>query len=306
MVDPLVEVVTLLQPTARHVKVTTAGGPWRVSRKGDGHTFYCAVLEGSVRFVIDGGAPIVLERGDFVLLPAAVDFVASSPVPPRGRADSPLVFSPGGDVHHGPRDVPVDVRLAIGHGAFASPDAALLVSLLPKVILVRGDPRRRGEPRLATLLSLVTDEARASRPGRELVLSRLLEVVLLEALRASETSAAPGLLRGLADERVAVALRRLHAAPEAGWTLAGLAKEAGLSRSAFFERFTRAVGVPPMQYVLGWRVALAKRELERGASVAEVATRVGYGSASAFSVAFTRYVGEPPTHYARGRAKARA
>jgi AraC-like DNA-binding protein len=87
---------------------------------------------------------------------------------------------------------------------------------------------------------------------------------------------------------------------------AQLAKEAALSRSAFFERFSRAVGVAPMEYLLAWRMALAKDLLRRKeAGVAEVAERVGYSSASTFSVAFTRYVGLPPTRYAREQMESR-
>jgi AraC-like DNA-binding protein len=92
----------------------------------------------------------------------------------------------------------------------------------------------------------------------------------------------------------------MHENPTRPWAVAQLAKEASLSRSAFFERFNRAVGVAPMEYLLGWRMALAKNLLrQKGGGVAEVAERVGYSSASAFSVAFTRFVGLPPTRYAR-------
>jgi AraC-like DNA-binding protein len=92
----------------------------------------------------------------------------------------------------------------------------------------------------------------------------------------------------------------MHDSMARPWTVAQLAKEAALSRSAFFERFSRAVGVAPMAYLLAWRMALAKNLLRRKeGGVAEVAERVGYGSASAFSVAFTRHVGLPPTRYAR-------
>ncbi|HEX5344986.1 MAG TPA: AraC family transcriptional regulator, partial [Duganella sp.] len=104
--------------------------------------------------------------------------------------------------------------------------------------------------------------------------------------------------RGLADERLAQALRRMHEEITAPWTVAQLAKEAALSRSAFFERFNRAVGVAPMEYLLRWRMAQAKHLLRRQSSVAAVAEQVGYGSASAFSVAFTRHVGVPPARYA--------
>jgi len=198
-------------------------------------------------------------------------------------------------VRHGRQDGPPDVRLLGGYFAFDSPDAALLVSLLPRQIHVRG------EPRLSALVQLVGDEARQQRSGRDLVLTRLVEVLLVEGLRSSTGAAAsPGLLRGLADARLAQAIHRMHEQPERPWTVEGLAREAALSRSAFFERFTRAVGVPPMEYLVSWRMALAKRLLrEGGHGVGEVAERVGYGSASTFSTAFRRHAGQPPARYAR-------
>ena len=83
--------------------------------------------------------------------------------------------------------------------------------------------------------------------------------------------------------------------------MAELARTAALSRSAFFERFTRTVGLAPMEYLLAWRMAVAKDLLRRHEfGVAEVAERVGYGSASTFSTAFSRHVGQPPSRYARG------
>ena len=135
-------------------------------------------------------------------------------------------------------------------------------------------------------------------------MAHLLEVLFIEALRSTAvTRASAGLLRGLADERLAVAIRRMHESPTRSWTVAQLAKEAALSRSAFFERFRRAVGVAPMEYLLAWRMALAKNLLRRKeGGMAEVAERVGYSSASTFSVAFTRHVGLPPTRYAREQA----
>jgi transcriptional regulator GlxA family with amidase domain len=133
------------------------------------------------------------------------------------------------------------------------------------------------------------------------VLAKLLEVLMIEALRvAADTSAPRGLVRGLADERLVAALRQIHAHPTNAWTVAELAKHAGLSRSAFFERFSRTMGASPMVYLLGWRMALAKDLLRRkSVTVGEVAERVGYSSASTFTVAFTRHVGRPPGIYAR-------
>src|SRR6185295_913489 len=170
-----------------------------------------------------------------------------------------------------------------GYFAFESADASLLVRLLPAVVHVRGVER------LSTLVRLVGEESTERRPGRDLVLTRFVEVLLIEALRSTPGDNAPsGLLRGLADTRLAAAMRNMHANPARSWTVDQLAEKAALSRSAFYERFTRAVGVPPMEYLLAWRMALAKDLLGRqDLALTEVAERVGYGSASAFSTAFS-------------------
>jgi AraC-like DNA-binding protein len=95
----------------------------------------------------------------------------------------------------------------------------------------------------------------------------------------------------------------MHESPTTAWTVAQLAKESALSRSAFFERFNRAVGVAPMEYLLAWRMAVAKNLLRQSdIGIAEVAQRVGYSSASTFTVAFARHVGVTPTRYMREQA----
>ncbi|WP_158938113.1 AraC family transcriptional regulator [Burkholderia sp. S171] len=296
MIDPLAEVVMLLQPSARFSKLVFGAGSWRVSRSDAGQPFYCAVLEGGCRLAIDAREPIELVSGDFVLIPAAYGVAMSSLVPPSTDVETQAPVALGNNEFRiGEPDTPIDARMMVGHCSFGSPDAALLVSLLPQLVHVRG------QQRLATLVQLVRDESREQRPAREVVLSRLLEVLLIEALRSTaETDTSPGLMRGLADSRLAAAIRRMHERPTHTWTVAELAKEAALSRSTFFERFNRAVGVAPMEYLLSWRMALAKDLLRRnGARIAEIAQRVGYSSASTFSVAFTRHVGRPPSQYAR-------
>jgi AraC-like DNA-binding protein len=296
MIDPLAEVVTLLQPGARFSKLVLGASPWRVSRSDAGQPLYCVVLEGACRMAIDGHEPIELISGDFVLIPAAYGVAMSSlvPPPPGVQTLDPIALG-NNEFRIGEPGGPVDSRMMVGHCSFGSPDASLLVSLLPQLVHVRG------EERLATLVQLVRDESREQRPAREVVLSRLLEVLLIEALRSTaETTASPGLVRGLSDCRLSAAIRVMHEHPTRAWTVAELAKEAALSRSAFFERFNRAVGVAPMEYLLTWRMALAKDLLRRNEGrVAEVAQRVGYSSASTFSVAFTRHVGRPPSQYAR-------
>ncbi len=186
------------------------------------------------------------------------------------------------------------MRLLGGWFVFDSPDSGLLVSLLPALVHVRGVER------LSTLVRLVGEEASERKPGRDLVLTRLVEVLLIEAMRlAPGEDSPPGLLRGLADPRLAPAIREMHGKLARSWTVAQLARSAALSRSSFFERFTRTVGAPPMEYLLAWRMAVAKDLLRRhDLRIEEVAERVGYGSASTFSTAFKRHVGQPPSRYA--------
>jgi AraC-like DNA-binding protein len=296
MTDPLAEVITLLQPRAVFSKCISGAGRWGVRYADYGQPSFCAVLEGSCRLAVDGQHAVTLKEGDFVLLPATPGFVLSGFEPMKPvRIDPKVAPAPAGEVRHGTRRGPPDVRLLGGYFVFDSPDAALLVSLLPALVHVRGVER------LSVLVQLVDEEATEQRAGRDLVLSRLVEVLLIESLRAtSGQDAPPGLLRGLADARIAQAMRLMHGDPARSWTVAQLATKAALSRSAFYDRFTRAVGLAPMEYLLAWRMAVAKDLLRReDVGLSEVAERVGYGSASTFSTAFSRYVGQSPGRYAR-------
>lgn len=296
LTDPLAEIVTLLQPSASYSKLVEFAGRWRVSRDVEGKTVFLAVLEGACRLASPGQAPLTLRAGDFVVSPSTHDHtIESLDAPTQALTMTPVPIGEG-RFRIGPPTEPVNLRMQVGICSFASPDAALLVSLLPTMIVARG------EPRLSLLLQLVAQETRMDRPGRELVLERLLEVLLIETLRSDgDVAAIPSVSRGLADERLVCALRAVHARPAHGWTAADLAAEAGMSRSAFFARFSRIVGIRPMEYLLAWRMALAKRLLRsHEVTMEHVAAQVGYGSASTFSTAFTRHVGMPPMRYALG------
>ncbi|QOF76857.1 AraC family transcriptional regulator [Variovorax sp. 38R] len=299
MADPLAEVIALLRPRAVYSKVIAGAGAWAVRYTAFGQPSFCTMLEGDCILTVDGQPPLALAAGDFLLMPATPGFTLSglTPAPPvfldpheqAAREDA------HGEVRHGDREGPPDVRMLGGYFAFDSPDAALMVSLLPSVL------HMRGVARLSLLVQLVREESMAQRPGRDLVLGRLVEVLLIEALRSAPGEGAPpGLLRALADSRLAAAVRHMHADPARSWTVEELAGKAALSRSAFFERFSRAVGLPPMEYLLAWRMAIAKDLLRRGGCApTDVAARVGYASASTFSTAFSRHVGQAPGRYAR-------
>jgi AraC-like DNA-binding protein len=297
MSDPLSDVVRLLHPRAVFANSISGKGNWAVRYSEYGQPGFCIVLEGSALLAVDGHEPITISAGDFVLLPTTPPFTLSSfaPAPPV-FIDPKVVPGGQGERRHGEQDGPPDMRSLGGAFLFDTADAGLLVSLLPTVVHVQGSGR------LMQLVQMVGEEYRDKKPGNEYMLSRLVEMLLVEAMRwTTAGSAPPGLLRGLGDERLAMALKQIHACIDHAWTVGELAKAAALSRSTFFDRFTRTVGVPPMEYLQAWRVEIAKDLLRRdGLTVAEVAERVGYGSTSTFSVAFSRHVGEPPSRYAKG------
>lgn len=299
MTDPLSEVIELLRPRTVFAKGISGAGRWGVRYSDFGQPSFCIVLDGNCRLAVEGESAVTLEAGDFVLLPTTPGFTLSGfdPVTPV-FIDPKVTPAPTEEVRHGRAEGEPDVRLLGGYFVFDSPDAALLVSLLPTLIHVRGVER------LSTLVRLVGEEAAGQRSGRDIVLSRLVEVMIVEALRATQgDDARPGLLRGLGDARGAPAIRLMHEDPARPWTVAQLARQAALSRSAFFDRFVRSVGLPPMEYLLSWRMAIAKDLLRRRQlGLAEVAQRVGYGSASTFSTAFSRRVGQPPVRFARALA----
>lgn len=302
MVDPLSEVISLLRPADVRAKTISGAGRWGVRYAAYGHPSFCVVTDGACMLQIEDAAPLRLEAGDFVFLPATPAFVLTGFEAVEPEPIDPAIAAGQMDaVHHGTTEGAPDVRLLGGYFLFDSPDTTLLVDFLPKRIHVRDAQR------LSVLVGLVRDETLRSLPGRELILARLVEVLLIEALRAAPGDDAPaGLLRGLADPRLAASIREMHREPARIWTVEQLARTAALSRSAYFQRFTRAVGLPPMEYLLAWRMALAKDLLSRQRMrMEQVAERVGYASASTFSTAFARHVGLPPKTYARARMQDR-
>ncbi|MBA1273360.1 AraC family transcriptional regulator [Stutzerimonas azotifigens] len=297
MMDPLSEVVRFLHPRAVFANVVSGKGNWAVRYSRYGLPSFCIMLEGSALLVVDGHEPISISAGDFILLPSTPGFMLSSfaPVPPVYL--NPHDIAGGSDeLRYGEQGGAPDMKSLGGTFLFDCVDPGLLMSLLPDVVHVQGSTR------LQQLVQMVGEESAVQKPGSDFMLSRLVDLLLVEAMRSKTTeSAPPGLLRGLGDERLAPALRQMHAHVEHPWTVDQLGKAAALSRSAFFERFTRTVGVAPMEYLLAWRMRVAQELLRRdGLSISDVAERVGYGSASSFSFAFSRHVGQSPSRYARG------
>lgn len=179
---------------------------------------------------------------------------------------------------------------------FGDPALNPLVDALPPVLVL---PRREMTGPMAATWTLLVNEHEAAGCAHGEVLARLAEVLLLQALRRTVEGARGrvGLLGALSDDRLRRVLDAMHARPERPWTLDTLAAEAGLSRTALATQFRAAVGVPPGDYLTGWRLRLARTLLAQGRAVKEVAEAVGYTSPAALTRVFTQRLGHPPTHW---------
>lgn len=306
--DALTDIIQLLRPHTVLFGGMAASGRWgvRVPRQ-PGPTFYF-VMQGRCWFQPDGGHPTELQQGDYVLSARPLaDAFLSEPGAETVFSDEAFKASHyvDGEVRIGDRAREPETRILGGLILCDPANEDLLVGLLPRFIRVRAS--EHAGARLRMLVAMVKEEADAGRPGRNAVLPRLIEVMLIETLRGEATAKLPhvGVLGGLADPQLARALSHIHADVGRGWTVAELASRAGMSRSVFARRFSEAVGAAPVEYLLRWRIALAKDALLTGrATLEEIAAAVGYRSASAFSTAFSRRVGCPPSDYA-ARIRAR-
>jgi AraC-like DNA-binding protein len=173
-----------------------------------------------------------------------------------------------------------------------------VAAALPAVICLPLDALYGGQP----VLSLLFEEAFAQRCGRQALLDRLFEVVLIQILRALMESGQlrVGLLAGMAHPRLRHALVAMHDAPAEDWTLESLAHRAGMSRSAFADSFRDTIGSTPGQYLQGWRTRLVQQALRKGQPLKRIAFDVGYGSEAALSRAFKAQTGQSPREWKHG------
>ncbi len=195
--------------------------------------------------------------------------------------------------------------LVCGAVRFDHPAARSLVELLPATIHLTEPGTDRDAQWVPATLRMMAAEAARLRPGGETVLTRLADVLVIQAIRAwleADPGGHTGWLGALRDSQIGPALAAVHRDPARDWTVAELASRCAMSRSAFAARFTALVGEPVMQYVTRWRMQTALHELGTGGrTVAELAGRLGYRSEAAFSRAFKRVIGIAP-----GAARQRA
>ena len=257
------------------------------------------VTAGRCTLEVKGSEDHDLQPGDFALVPhGAGHRLASEPGVggarlfdlPRERVSDRYEL-----LRHGGGGAPTTV--VCGVVRFDHPAADRLVRLLPSVIAVDAWSSREVEW-IQSTLRLMAIEARELRPGGETVITRLADILVIQAIRswiASDPAAQTGWLGALQDKQIGHALALVHREPARPWTIESLANEVAMSRSAFAARFTGLVGEPAMHYVARWRMHVALTWLkEEDTAVSEMASRLGYESEAAFSRAFKRFLGFSP------------
>jgi AraC-like DNA-binding protein len=298
--DPLGEALHVLRMTGTFYSRCEFSAPWGlVLPPFPDSLMFHVVTAGRCWLEVEGEEPRLLEPGDLALVPHGEGHrLASEPgLPGRGLFDmsSELLSERYEIIRDGGGGAPV--RLLCGTVRFDHPAAGQLVDLLPRVIVADSLDGLQVEWMQSTLRMIVA-EARELRPGGEAVITRLADVLVIQAIRSwieRDATARTGWLAALRDPQVGRALTLIHRDPARDWTVAALADAVAMSRSAFSARFTQLAGEPPMHYVTRWRMQVARTALRDGnATLAELALQLGYGSEAAFSRAFKRLVGKSP------------
>ncbi|MDH3706073.1 MAG: AraC family transcriptional regulator [Acidimicrobiia bacterium] len=260
--------------------------------------WFHAVIGGDFTLEVEGETR-TLRTGDLVLVPHGSGHrawgVEAAPTPSVFDLPHDYVTEQYAVLCHGGGGARTDV--VCGGIRLEHPAARQLVASLPSIIHIEASRSTRADWMRATL-ELMAEETQQARPGGEAVVSRLCDIVVIQAIRTwieRDPAAQTGWLGALRDEQIGTAIACVHRHPERDWTVASLADEVAMSRSAFAARFSELVGEPAMRYVTRWRMHVALDLLQRtDASVAGVAGEVGYDSEAAFSRAFKRVIGVSP------------
>lgn len=298
--DPFLDLVRLLRPRATLWGGIEGIGRWGVSFRQRNDLLFCWVERGECLLTRPLAAPVRLRSDDFVLIRSVAPFtLTTDPTVEPVDSEAMVAATMKTALKLGERGGAA-VTLRGGRFVFDTANEDLLTGLLPPLVHVAAG--ETSSWRVRSLLKMNETETLNPGPGAALIIAGLMELILVEILRADELRTSPeptGLLAGLADPVTARALSAMHADVAQDWTVSALARLCGASRSAFAARFRRIVGVGPIEYLAQWRMALAKDELRQGRrSIGEIALAIGFQSSSAFSTAFTRAVGCSPTRFA--------
>ena len=298
--DPLGEALHLLRMSGSFYCLSEFTAPWGLDLPPmQDCVMFHVVTAGECRLEVAGAETCVLRPGALALVPHGRGHILNSaPDVKAGKLfDLPReqVSDRYEHLRHGGGGSPTTMLCAAVR--FEDPSAHHLLRLLPRLIAV--DAWNSPELEwLQSTLRFLTAEARELRAGGETVITRLADILVIQAIRswiATDPQARTGWLHALRDKQIGRAIALIHRDPARDWTVASLASAVGMSRSAFAARFTDLVGEPAMQYVLRWKMHAALKWLkESDATISQLATKLGYESEAAFSRAFKRLMGISP------------
>ncbi len=301
--DDLSEVLDAVRMRGQMVCRLEARAPWALTAPPSSVATFHGVVSGRAVLRIPGEPDVLLAAGDLAVLCHGSGHQIGDEAERPAIPFREVMATAGGEwlVRAGGQGA----RTVIVCGGFTvERDGPPLLALMPTVMQLRGNER------VGSLLSLLAEEGRTRSPGSGALVARLTEALFVEVARdwsqrrdRNEASS----LAALADKRIARVLASIHKDPKRSWTVDGLARESGMSRSGFALTFSQLVGSPPLTYVAQWRLYTAKvllRESTRG--IAEIAERTGYDSEASLSKAFKRHFGMPPGAFRRETVGARA
>jgi AraC-like DNA-binding protein len=298
--DPLGEALHFLRMNGAFYCRSELSAPWGLTLPPmPGYLWFHVVTSGGVWLETHEPDATFLQPGDFALVPHGEGHRLRSepgaPAPGILELEREQVSDRYEILRHGEGGTPT--ILICGAVRFDHPAARNVVEILPATIHIEASRSPRTDWMQSTL-RLMAAEAEELRPGGEAVITRLGDILVIQAIRTwieTDPAARTGWLGALQDRQIGPAISMIHRDPAREWTVASLADELAMSRSAFAARFTELVDEPAMQYVTRWRMNVALNALrEEGATVAELANRLGYRSEAAFARAFKRVIGVSP------------
>ena len=298
--DPLGEALHFLRMNGAFYCRSELTAPWGLTLpRMPGYLWFHVVTSGRLWLETGDDAQDWIGLGELALVPHGEGHVLRSEPGAPAPAILDLEREPVSDryeiLRHGGGGSPTG--LICGAVRFAHPAAGNLIEILPRTIRIEASSSPRLEW-MRSVLRLMAAEAGELRPGGEAVITRLGDILVIQAIRAwmeSDPAAHKGWLGALQDPQIGRAISLIHRDPARNWTVASLARELAMSRSAFAARFTELAGEPVMSYVARWRMQVAVAALKQeGATVGQLADRLGYRSEAAFSRAFKRVIGASP------------